>query len=409
MLAIFTFQVAMASDTERENCVYNGKKLDPSTSKPTPLTTPKVPEIFTGKVSCFSVPEGRIQEEFWLVNGLRDGISLTFGMRGGVEESVSYKKGKRHGHYAHYHHATKKLQDEGEHVDDQRVGVQKSYDSDKGFLNRAYWALADGGMDTDIQFNEKGQPIQLTCGKFSVVSQDDRWCGRSGKGQVEIFDETGKLMRVEQYSDGKLDGQVIEYGPEETVKVTKYAKGESKGTVETKKGKVTYARIDENQQSSERTYFPNTKKISAERVWQGSRLKSEKLYYENGKLKYEYTSVTPTESLVKHYYDNGVLYQEGNYESRFTYWGSHLVPKGKVRNFNEEGELIEENNFVNGVEEGEQKAFFKKKLLRREGYSKGELQWIEYYDDQERLVKKSEYNSDGSLKKETVNAKPAKV
>ncbi len=402
---------AFALDTEREGCHFSGKKLDPSIAKATTAAVPKVSETFTGSVICYSEPEGRKDEEFRLVKGLREGEYRKYDNTGNIEEITAYRAGKRHGHYERYDHRTHKLQIEGEHVDDQPVGVQRSYNTTKGFLERAYWRLADGGTDTDIQFNEKGQPITLTCGTNSVVAQDDQWCGRAGKGRVEIFDTEGKLSRVEEYKLGKLDGQVIEYGPEETVKVTSYVAGESKGTIEKKKGQVTFARIDgePGKESAERVFFPGTTKLRSERTWKDKNLISEKLYWENGKLKQEKVSKGPGVYDIKEYRENGTLAEEGQYQAVFGVWSSYMRPKGTVKNYDSDGALYAEYNYLNGEQDGEQRYFSDKKLQRREMFKAGDLLWAEEFDEQERLIRKAEFNSDGSLKKETITKNPVKI
>lgn len=394
--------ILASEDTSRDNCVYNGVKLDPGAADETATKKNKIPDSFSGQVVCFRVPEGNKQEEFWLKKGVRSGEMRHYDSNGRVDESTPYKDGVVHGIVKKYDHSKGILQSEVNFKDGNRYGLQKDFNTQTGALERVYFVNQDGAVDTDIQLNPKGQPTSLTCGLHSAHPEDSKWCGRNGRGSVKIYREDGSLRRTAEYLKGKLDGKVVELNDDDSVETSIYAKGEMLKSSTSKDKKV----IAETNYSSkgqsdelEKVFFEGTKKLQAERRWENRQMVSEKLFWESGKLRRDWKMSKDRRVKLLEYWENGHPSLDGTYKLVSDYYWSSELPDGTIKEFDDSGLPIEIAEYKNGERSGTTKYFYLGKLVRLEKYGKF-MNYAEDYGKNEKLIRKTTYNSDGSRIKE---------
>jgi antitoxin component YwqK of YwqJK toxin-antitoxin module len=394
----FAFTAMASQDTTRENCTYNGVILDTGASPETATRKNKIPETFSGHVVCFRVPEGTKQEEMVLKDGKREGKYRHFDFKGRVDESTMYKNGIKDGEAKRFHHKNGVLQSIMNYKNGALFGIQKDYDTDSGALERLYFINLEGKVDTDIQFNPNGQPTSLTCGKKSVHPDDNSWCGRSGRGKVKLFHKDGSLRSTAEYARGYLDGKLVNYLDDETIETEIYSMGKlvSSKTIQDKKviaASKSSSRGDNEE--IEKIYFDGTKKLQADRKWENQKLIFEKIYWENGKLQKDWQRQKDDLVKITEYWENGKMKSEGTYKLRGQYRWSIETPDGIISYFDDLGIFSEIAEYKNGDRDGVTKYIYQGKLLRLEKYNKF-LTYSEDYDKNEKLIRKTTYNSDGS-------------
>ena len=195
--------------------------------------------------------------------------------------------------------------------------------------------------------------------KYSSGKIRAKWTNVNGDihGKFLSYRENGKVHNDCEYKNGKENGTCLSYDEE--------------------------GRLDKREQ------FDNGKKTSVEE------------FYDNGKPQRVSKNETAGKDCITEYYDTGVKSGEWcGFQDR--YWGWWVKRDGPYKQWDQNGDLYVEGNYVNGEEEGVF-TYLNGKLLEREmTYVKGRLtKSIDFHNEppQHRVVR--EYFPDGSVKTES--------
>lgn len=379
-------------DYNNYGCTYGTKVLG---------LNDKTPDKFTGLMTCKDEKTGKVTKKFNLKNGERHGFIGEYdGKTGKPIVELNYKDGKIHGFQKGYkEYAPFLLLEELNYVNDRPQGVQKKYHFETGKLETVSFVDVAGSTTTEIRYNDKGQIMDLTCGKDSALPQDNEWCGRTGKpSQIKLYDTQGKVDETGGYLNNKKHGVWKKYEDGKLVKTTTYDKGEEGKVVKTgEDGKVTSVDSVKGGNGSQVEYFKGTKDKQSEKVYKSGALTRSTEYYQNGEKKRE-EIYAGDKITIESFNDDGEVTAREGFVRANTYNGRER--QGKSSYFHEDGSPYREENYDKGKPHGTQLYYgLKKVVLERSEYDQGRLVSKKTYDDKGRLKSSDEYLPDGSKKK----------
>jgi antitoxin component YwqK of YwqJK toxin-antitoxin module len=132
---------------------------------------------------------GKIEEEEFYVNGVREGVQKKYGRSGVLEKESMYKNGKREGLTIEYHRDTKIKEKETNYVNDKEDGQT-------------------------VKYSETGKVVEK--GQYYEGEMEGKW---------QSFSDAGKLISVYNYKKGQMDGPQEIYNNGKVVKKMIYKEG----------------------------------------------------------------------------------------------------------------------------------------------------------------------------------------
>lgn len=135
-------------------------------------------------------PNGKLQSQAIFINNLLEGNATTYFANGKIETQETFKNGKRHGIMKIYDEEDGKVNMEAPYTDGEINGVLKIFEGGKLATSTVYENGKANGQY--IIYNPNGTK-RITA---TVVN---------GKleGEAKVYDQTGKLRKIEYYKDGK--------------------------------------------------------------------------------------------------------------------------------------------------------------------------------------------------------------
>ncbi|MFH1159366.1 MAG: hypothetical protein V1733_00250 [bacterium] len=305
----------------------NGKKNGVKTSR---LDKETIHENYVNDVkegyTRYELPDGTKKMDIPFVKGLEQGIGKGYSPDGEVITITEYKKGfivdrmkinrwdkngQKQGKWITFWE-NGKIKTEGTFRDDRKNGYFKEY-SEKGDLI-AIAKYIDGALQPEA---EEIQKLEV---------------------EKEYYAD-GKIKKTSLYRNGILEGVSREFSPEGVMtKAIEYHEGIKSG-----EGLVLE---DGSRTGHWREFYPDSA-LKAEGDYEnGNKTGSWKFYHPNGKMEQTgvYNKQGKPEGTWKWYHDNGQLQREEIYY--------HGEKDGLSEEFDENGTLIEQGEYLNGLEDG---------------------------------------------------------
>lgn len=303
-------------------------------------------------------PDGKVKRTVNFVNGFEDGIAREFAPDGTVITLFEYRRGfivdreninrvdkygLKQGRWKYfYDNGSVKL--EGIYRDDKKNGYFKEYDEKGMLVNIAKFV-------NDVLQQETPELVKLDVrtdyypnGKPKTVAS---YKGETPQGIRREYDSAGKVIAAYTFNKGKMiaegivDDEGVKDGPWKEY-------------------------FEDGQLRSEGTYNL------------GKRVGKWRFYHQNSAIEQEgnYNNQGNAEGLWKWYFDNGNVEREESYRNGLT--------DGPYIEYDENGNVIVQGEFVEGMEEG----FWKYQYgdIREEGTYRGGKrngEWKTYYDNGE--------------------------
>lgn len=300
--------------------------------------------------------DGKIKKVVNFNNGFEDGMAREYSRDGTIIALIEYrrgfivdreninrvdKNGLKQGRWK-YFYDDGKVKLEGIYRDDKRNGYFKEYD-DKGMLidvakyvndERQEEAPELVKLDVKTDYYPNGKPKTVASYK-----------GDTPEGIRREYDTTGKVIASFTFSKGKMIAE---------------------GIID-----------DEGVKDGPWKEFYEEGQLRAEGMYSlGKRIGRWRFYHENGSVEQEgtYNNQGNAEGAWKWYYDNGNVLREESFRNGLS--------DGPYVEYNEEGKVVTQGEFVEGLEEG----FWKYEYgdIREEGTFRGGKrngEWKTYYDN----------------------------
>ncbi|MBW6491448.1 MAG: toxin-antitoxin system YwqK family antitoxin [Lentimicrobium sp.] len=307
-------------------------------------------------LTVYRFPDGLVMRTINFENGLENGFAREFDSDGTVITMIEYRRGfvvdreninrkdrngLKQGKWKFFY-PDGKVKTEGVYRDDKRNGYFKEYD-EKGMLTDVSKYV------NDIRQEEVPELVKLDVrtdyypdGKVKTRAS---YKGEIPEGIRREYAQTGEVISAYTYKNGKLIGE---------------------GIVD-----------DEGMREGAWKEFYEDGQLRSEGVYRnGNRIGKWRFYHPDGALEQEgnYNNQGNTNGLWKWYYSNGLVLREENFLNGNS--------EGIFTEFDENGDIIIQGEYVEGLEEGFWK--YQHGDHREEGTYRGGMrngEWKYYYDD----------------------------
>lgn len=320
----------------------------------------------------FYAPDGRLQVEMWYRSGKKNGLKISYLDAETIQEN--YRNDVRDG-FTRYYFISGKLKQEIPFVNGMEQGFGKEYGTDGNIVTLTEYKR--GFIVDRLRINRRdgqGRKQGRWCWfydsgglKSEVTYRDDQ-----RHGYYKEYAENGDLLKVLKYDRDVLQEEAAEvakpeirneYYPNGQVKVSAmFRNGVAEGIRReyTPDGQVEHAWLyrngvligegiekdDGNREGHWKDYYADGS-LKAEGNYEKGRKTGEwKYYFPGGKLEQigRYGAHGKPEGTWKWYFDSGLLAREESYRNG--------LPDGVTTEYDEQGHVIEEGEYIDGKEEG---------------------------------------------------------
>ncbi len=277
-------------------------------------------------ITRYDYPDGKIKLEIPFINGLEQGFGKEYAQDGTIITLTEYKRGfivdrqrinrrdknnLRQGRWYEFY-GNGNIRIEGNYRDDKKHGYFKEYTESGDFVR-----ISKYENDVLLPDAEEIQKLDLQYEYYPNGKVKISAMFRNGvpEGIRREFNQEGKIEKSYLYKNGILTGEGI-------------------------------IKEDGNRDGPWKDYYPDGK-LKAEGGYENGKQVGEwKFYFENGKIEQtgKYNKQGKLEGIWKWYFEGGQLSREESYHN--------AVRDGLLTEYDETGKLIEEGEFVNGLEEG---------------------------------------------------------
>ncbi len=344
-----------------QDCELNGERVNPDNGSTYAGKT--------GVMKCVDRETRKFLREEEYRNGRAIGYRKSVDFSGNVSVGTYNEQGNRDGEF-------KQFDPEGTLIAEERyangdtVGMQTYYHKNKQVRRRSFNEPRKGSL-ASIEYNDRGQLMQLRCADKSLLGEDRGLCGFDGRiADVMLHNAKGDVVAKARYENGKRLS-LTAFDAQGAVARSEEAQGERRTLREHfPDGPLRLETVvTGNRKESERELAKSGQPLRETR-WQDGRMTEETLWYLNGqqksKTRYEREG---NRVLVKaeEFWDNGKMRARTVRDERRSFVGMQ-------QSFNESGALESEATYEQG------------KLTRKKNYKDG------------KLVLDEEYFEDGSRK-----------
>lgn len=330
----------------------------------------------SGVVVCKN-KEGTITQRATLKDGKKIGPQMmTFG-NGERQEWTQDEKGRKQGSYKRFKKSGVAVESRNQ-IDGNYVGLQEDF-FDSGKPRRVFWQEAGASSAaSEIEFLEDGAISGIKCSiEKSYTNADKAPCGFSGAKTTWLMSGSGKKKSEVTYKNG-VNEKKITYG---------------------RKGEVVSESNIVDGLETEKVFFEDGK-VKEENSARGRAMLSELEYFMNGSKKREAKFTGDIKNPKKHeiiYWDNGKIQSEGDYvRGGYRGWS----PVGTLTRFNAAGTKVHVVKYSEtGKEEFEARYFNDTgKLADETTFKEGRIFRTKIYDENGIFKFEKEFFADGSSK-----------
>lgn len=343
------------------DCEINGQSVNPANGSTTAGKT--------GIMKCVERETRKFSREEEYRDGKAVGYRKSVDFSGNVSVGSYNAQGNRDGEFKQYAPDGTLLSEE-RYANASLTGAQVYYHPNKQVRRRSFSEPPKGTL-ASIEYNDRGQLMQLRCADKPLLGDDRRLCGFDGKvSEVTFHNAKGEVAGQARFENGKRLAMTA-YGKEGAVAQSEEAQGDRRTLRQHfPEGPLRLETVVVGKmKQSERELAKSGQKIRETR-WDDGRLAEQTEWYLNGQQKSRTRwERDGSQTLVKaeEFWDNGKLKARTVQDDRRSFIGVQ-------QRYTEAGALESERTYDKG------------KLTHRKDYKDG------------RLVLDEEYFEDGSRK-----------
>ena len=349
------------------DCEIAGQHVNPSNGSTTAGKT--------GLMKCVDRETRKFVREEEYRDGRPIGHRKWIGHSGETHVANYNAQGNRDGEARQYNPAGTLIAEE-RYANGDAIGVQTFFHANGQARRRSFNEPRKGSL-ASIEYNDRGQVMELRCADRSLLPEDRSLCGFDGNtAEVTFHSAKGDVSGKARYENGTRISMMA-YSAPGVVARTEETRGERRVLREhfpegpLRLETVTVGKYRESQREHAKSGQP-----VRETRWNDGRLVEETLWYLNGqprsKTRYE-RDASPVLVKSEEFWDNGKLRARSVRDERRNYVGVQQA-------YNDSGVLESESTYENG------------KLVRRKNYKDGTLVADEQYfeDGSRKSVRKGD-------------------